>query len=253
MPENTDIIYLSDILLPRDPRSALHAVTKQYVDTGLSGKASSTHTHNSTDITGLGTAASVDTGTQQGNVPLLITNGKLPDSVLPALAITEIFTAEDEEEMLALSAQKGDLCVRTDLSKTFILTLEDPSQLNNWKELLAPTGAVTSVNGQTGAVVIDTLPDGGNTGDILVRQSSGSAWQSSRYIGTVTGDGSKKTFTLSHNLNQKAVQVDVLQENLDSSLTQVMVNVTRTSANAIALNFAAAPANGTVFKVICRA
>ena len=112
----------------------------------------------------LGTAASKDTGTSAGNVPVLDSNGKLVDSVIPAVAITDTYEAASEAAMLALNAQKGDVCIRSDLNKTFILSQTPASTLANWKELKTPTDAVLSVNGQTGAVQLDAsdvgaLPD----------------------------------------------------------------------------------------------
>jgi hypothetical protein len=58
--------------------------------------------------------------------------------------------------MTGLTAQVGDVCVRTDLSKTFILTADPASTLGNWQELLTPTDAVTSVNGFNGVVNLTT-------------------------------------------------------------------------------------------------
>lgn len=101
----------------------------------------------------LGTASALNTGTSQGDIPVLGANGKLPSSVVPASAITDTFVVSSQAEMLALStAQVGDVCVRTDLNKSFILKAEPYSTLANWQELLTPTDAVLSVNGQTGAV-----------------------------------------------------------------------------------------------------
>lgn len=101
-----------------------------------------------------GTAASCNTGTAAGNVPVLDANGKLPDSVMPALSISETFVVNSQASMLALTAQQGDVCVRTDLNKSYILTNNTPGTLANWQELLTPTDAVTSVQGRTGAVTI---------------------------------------------------------------------------------------------------
>ena len=104
-------------------------------------------------VSGLGTASTANTGTSSGNVPVLGTDGKLPSSVIPASAITNTFVANNEAGMLALStADIGDVCVRTDVKKSFILKATPYSTLANWQELLTPTDAVTSVNGQTGAV-----------------------------------------------------------------------------------------------------
>ncbi len=59
--------------------------------------------------------------------------------------------------MLALStADKGDICVRSDINKTFILKQTGYATLGNWIELKTPTDAVLSVNGQTGAITLTT-------------------------------------------------------------------------------------------------
>ncbi|MBS7699154.1 MULTISPECIES: hypothetical protein [unclassified Chelatococcus] len=94
---------------------------------------------------GLGTAATANTGTGNGNVPVLDSNGKLPESTLPALAITDTFPVASESAMLALTAQVGDVAVRTDISTTFILRATPASTLSNWTELVSPTDGVTSV------------------------------------------------------------------------------------------------------------
>ena len=100
----------------------------------------------------LGTAAEKNVGTSSGNVPILDSNGKLADSVIPAVAITDTYVIDTEEEMLALSAQKGDIAIRSDLNKSYVLQTTPASTLANWKELLTPTDTVLSVNGQTGTV-----------------------------------------------------------------------------------------------------
>ena len=80
--------------------------------------------------------------------------GKVPTSQLPALAITETFVVNSQASMLALVAQTGDVAIRTDLNKTFILTAEPSNVLGNWQEMLTPTDLVLSVNGQTGVVTL---------------------------------------------------------------------------------------------------
>lgn len=82
-------------------------------------------------------------------------DGKILSSLLPALAITDTYVAANEAAMLALSdAETGDICIRTDENKSYVLQGDDPSELTDWKLLLSP-GAVISVNGQTGIVVLD--------------------------------------------------------------------------------------------------
>ena len=98
------------------------------------------------------------------------------------LAITNTFTVASEVAMLALTAQRGDVAVRSDLSSTFILAAEPASTLGNWVLLPTPTDSVLSVNGQTGAVTISTSTIGAVpttrqvnghalTGDVTVTKS----------------------------------------------------------------------------------
>lgn len=78
----------------------------------------------------------------------LDSGAKLPANQLPALAITDTFVVASQSAMLALAAERGDVAVRTDLQKSFILTAEPAATLANWQELLVPTGnpgTVTSV------------------------------------------------------------------------------------------------------------
>lgn len=77
--------------------------------------------------------------------------GTLPTSALPDLAITSVSVVADEAAMLALSAQSGDVAIRLDNSKTYILSSESPATLADWKEITA-AGAVQSVAGKTGVV-----------------------------------------------------------------------------------------------------
>lgn len=107
-------------------------------------------------ISDAGTAAAKDFGTAEGNVPVLGAGGKLSEAVIPAIAITDTFVVDSQSAMLALEAQQGDVAVRTDVNKTFILKVAPATTLANWVELETPTDAVTSVNGLTGAVTLTT-------------------------------------------------------------------------------------------------
>lgn len=80
--------------------------------------------------------------------------GKIPSNQLPALAITDTFPVANQTAMLALTAQVGDIAIRSDLNKSFVLRVEPATALANWSELLTPTDAVLSVNDKTGAVTL---------------------------------------------------------------------------------------------------
>lgn len=107
-------------------------------------------------ITDAGTAAARNVGSKAGNLIELNEKGKIDKKYLPAIAITEPFAVSSEEEMLALTAQKGDVAIRTDESKTYILKGSPASDKENWLELLSPDCKISSVNGQVGAVVLTT-------------------------------------------------------------------------------------------------
>lgn len=107
-------------------------------------------------ISDAGTAAGKNVGTAAGNVPVLGSDGKLDGSILPAIAITETFVVDSQAAMLALDAQRGDVAVRTDENKSYILNGDDPSKIANWVWLRTPDCKVLSVNGKTGAVVLTT-------------------------------------------------------------------------------------------------
>jgi hypothetical protein len=117
---------------------------------------------NSQKITNLATATTstdainkdyVDSKIGAANgIASLDAGGKVPASELPDIAISNTSVVVSEAAMLALTAEVGDIAVRTDVNKTFILKTAGASTLANWQELLTPTDAVTSVDGQTGVV-----------------------------------------------------------------------------------------------------
>lgn len=82
-----------------------------------------------------------------------ITTGTLPTSVLPPLAINETYVVVSQAAMLALTAQRGDVAIRTDTGRTYILSSDSPTTLADWK-LLTAAGDVVSVAGRVGAVTL---------------------------------------------------------------------------------------------------
>jgi hypothetical protein len=70
--------------------------------------------------------------------------GKIPAEYIPAIAISETFVVNSLEAMLDLPAEIGDVVVRADLNKTFILAEATAGTFSNWVELLA--GGISSAN-----------------------------------------------------------------------------------------------------------
>jgi len=114
-------------------------------------------------VTGTVTASAIQAASM-GTTPIPAANitGTINAANLPALAITDVFTVASQAAMLALSAEKGDVAVRSDVGKTFILSTNSPTTLADWKEVSA-IGVVTSVNGATGAITGLAVLSGGNT------------------------------------------------------------------------------------------
>jgi Major tropism determinant N-terminal domain len=79
--------------------------------------------------------------------------GTLSTAQLPPLAIVQPTAVASQAAMLALTAQRGDVAIRTDIGKTYILSTDNPGTLADWLEIVS-TSDVTSVAGRTGAVVL---------------------------------------------------------------------------------------------------
>lgn len=88
-----------------------------------------------------------------------LVDGKIPSSQIPALATIETKVVDTTAQRLALTStdvQPGDRCVQLQNPGrgTYFLKDADPSQDASWVLAVAPTDAVTSVNGYNGPVVL---------------------------------------------------------------------------------------------------
>ena len=194
------------------------------------------------DDSQIGTSASKNVGTSGGQVPLIDTNGKLDATIFPAIVITDTFVVASQTLMLALTAQTGDVAVRTDLNKSFILKGTDPTVLANWQELLTPTDLVQSVNGKTGTVTLTKsdvdLSSVDNTADSAKNVLSATKLTTARTLslggdasGSVSFDGSANAsitvVVADDSHNHIIANVDGLQTALNNKVddSQVLTNV----------------------------
>jgi len=69
-----------------DVSGAIRSPTITIINQQIQTKANSSHTHPVSQITGLGTAATCNTGTASGNIPILDASGKLNVSVIPSMS-----------------------------------------------------------------------------------------------------------------------------------------------------------------------
>jgi hypothetical protein len=130
--------------------------------TDLAGKAALSHTHAQSDVTGLGAALAAKAD---------LIGGLIPQAQLPAVALTDFLGAvATQSAMLALTGQRGDWAIRTDLGTTWVLIADDPTQLSSWHEHAYPASPVQSVAGRTGAVTLSKTDVGltnvDNTSDV---------------------------------------------------------------------------------------
>lgn len=169
------------LAVPATPTATTHATSKSYVDAQIATRVGNTRNVTAgTGLTGGGTLAAdisfaldaatiaslgkADTATQPSVLATALAakadlvGGLIPTSQIPALAITDVFPVTTQAAMLALTAQRGDVAIRSDVNATYILAAEPATTLANWVVLPTPAGggggAVTSVNSQTGVVVL---------------------------------------------------------------------------------------------------
>jgi len=81
-------------------------------------------------------------------VATLGADGLLPPALLPALAVNDTFVVASQAAQLALTAQRGDVAIRSDLSgAAYILTTDDPTVFANWTPIQQNLGAALQALG----------------------------------------------------------------------------------------------------------
>jgi hypothetical protein len=110
---------------------------------------------------------------QPNGIATLDVTGKVPSAQIPDIAVSDYLGAvANQVAMLALVGQKGDWCTRTDLGTTWIISGNTPSQLSSWTQLSYPAAPVTSVNGETGSVVLDATDVGAIANQTAIAQTA---------------------------------------------------------------------------------
>lgn len=125
------------------------------ITTALAGQAFTAGTYTKVTVNTKG----IVTGVAQlsaSDVPGGISAGKI--SGLGTAATKNTGTATSKADMLKLTAQTGDVCVISSGGDkgSYILTKDDPTVAANWQLLTPPADAVASVNGKTGVVTLTT-------------------------------------------------------------------------------------------------
>jgi len=128
------------------PASHTHATGEVTgLDAALAAKAAASHTHAISEVVNLATTLSAKAD---------LVDGVIPTSQIPAQAVSDFLgDVASEAAMLALTGQRGDWCIRTDVNRTYFLINEPAATLANWRYIETPASPVVSVNGQTGVIV----------------------------------------------------------------------------------------------------
>ena len=87
-----------------------------------------------------------------GGVATLGSTGKIPTSQLDPIAITSTYVVGSSGAQIALEAQEGDVCIRTDEKKSYIQNGGTSGGMSNWTWLQTPDSTVLSVFGRAGTV-----------------------------------------------------------------------------------------------------
>lgn len=131
-------------------------------------------------------------------VPTMV-NGKIDPRFIPSLQLSTSFGANSQEEMLArYDLPPGTICRRIDLGKSYIMEGEDSTNLSAWV-LISDNFSVTSVNGQSGLVILDPTDIGAAKAEHDHDYLSGQEYvatlmrgldvEANRFLRTITGNG----------------------------------------------------------------
>ena len=99
-----------------------------------------------------------------------------------SIALSTVQTAGNQSAHLALTAQAGDVVVRSDENKTYVHNGGSAGNMNDYTLMLTPTDAVQSVAGNTGTVTAAELKtavipsQSGNSGKFLTTDATNTSW-----------------------------------------------------------------------------
>lgn len=120
-----------------------------------------------------------------------LVGGKVPSDQLPSLAITDVVVVQSEEGMLALTSdqvQRGDIAMLPD--SAWILATDEPFLRESWVKFNLPVH-VSSVNGQTGEVVLNADSVGARSRSAMIPMNEvdglATALSDRASVSTITG------------------------------------------------------------------
>lgn len=170
----------------------------------------------------------------------LDSNGKLLTTLLPSITISDTFIVSSQSAMLSLIAETGDIAIRTDLNKSYILKGGNSNVLGDWQELLTPTSEVTTVFGRKGAII-------SQVGDYNADQITET---STRKFQTETQSiNNDATSSIQTQLNSKAIDTNVLHKTGNETKTGRLILQAIDGATYNQLEVSASSTMGSAIKI----
>ena len=154
-------------------KTAYEAETNAFTDAQFSKLAAIEASADVTDATNVVAALTAGTG---------ITISAGGTVAAGPLALTTVQTAANQTDHLALTAEEGDIVVRSDENKSYVHNGGSAGNMNDYTLLATPTDSVLSVNGQTGAISAAQLKSAvipsqsGNSGKFLTTDATNTSW-----------------------------------------------------------------------------
>lgn len=113
----------------------------------------------------------------------LDSSGKVPIGNIPAAALTDVFPVDSQSAMLALPADPGDVAIRSDTNKSYILMASPATTLGNWKELLNDVIKRLASASEGSSLVYNTLSVPGSINRALKDMLLEGAWHINNFTG----------------------------------------------------------------------
>lgn len=201
---------------------------------------------------GLGTAAYIDTGTAEGELPLLIAGGVFPASTIPGIFINNVYTglaANRTTQTIAnggaSDASVGDVFKQTDgAMNTYMLQTEPGSTSGNWILISSATTPFSSITGLPTTIAgygitdaMELVPTAAN-GHFAIFDSNGQVVDGGTTTSMVVlNDLSSATNTMTSTVNGVSDTASIVNSNaLSLGSNAVTSTVNGVASNALSLN-----------------